>query len=157
MEDRCTLYFYPHGALHLVSDRSAERKLRADGERLLDAVTDAWSVDNVLPLFVSEGSNQAKLRAIRRSEYLSRVYNEILPNSVRSLAVYGWSLSREDRHLLKKIGNGRCERIAVSVHLPTVPNADVEGYMWEKRNLLRGYGINDVVFYDAQSEGCWIY
>lgn len=156
-EEHCTLYFYPHGALHLVSDEGGERKLRANGERLLDTAAEAWENDGCLPLFVSEGSNRAKLRAIRRSEYLSRVYNEVLPRSVRTLTVYGWSLSREDNHLLKKIGNGQCDRIAVSVHLPSVPDGDVEGHLREKRRLLRRHGINDIVFYDAQSEGCWAF
>lgn len=154
-EDKCTLYFYPHGALHLASGQNLDVKITANGENLLDTVQRYWMQNKFIPLFVSEGHNRAKLKSIRRSDYLSRIYSDVLPNSVRSLAVYGWSLSAEDEHLLQQIGHGRCDRIAVSVHLPSVD--DVNDFVAEKTRLLSRFGIDEVVFYDANSPDCWIY
>tara|TARA_E500000318_G_scaffold76536_1_gene71143 strand:- start:872 stop:1870 length:999 start_codon:yes stop_codon:yes gene_type:complete len=156
-QEACTLYFYPHGALHLVNCPEGEQKLNAlgDGDGLIDVVVDSWRDDECLPLFVSEGDNNAKLREIKRRDYLSRVYYEVIPESVETLAVYGWSLSKEDNHLLKKIGGGNCKKIAISIHNPSMK--DVTGFMSEKKKLLKSYGIEDVTFFDSESDGCWVY
>ncbi len=41
--------------------------------------------------------------AIRRSHYLTNVYEEVLPAIGESLVVYGWSFDERDQHVLNAI------------------------------------------------------
>lgn len=114
-----TLVFYPHGNLILATALTGEeRKLAREDEfdDLLDRVTREWERGDVIPLFVSEGTNRQKLTAIRRSDYLSVVYDSILPAPRQSLVIYGSSLGDNDRHILDQLLASQPTRIAISVY-----------------------------------------
>src|ERR1044071_4899904 len=74
-----------------------------NGSRLLDRVIAQWETGQWSPLFVSEGTNEQKLTAIRRSHYLNTVYAEVLPALGQNIVVYGWSMSAHDQHLVDAI------------------------------------------------------
>lgn len=90
-----TLVFYPHGSLAVARDYLGdETKLAVDAGAagdLLDTITLRWSSGNYVPVFVSEGTSKQKIAAIRRSHYLTNVYEEVLPSLGESLVMYGWS------------------------------------------------------------------
>jgi hypothetical protein len=72
-----TMVFYPHGNLILATTLDKEKfgdeiKLTRSDEQahVLNSIISAWSKGNLIPLFVSEGDTEAKLKAIRRSSYL---------------------------------------------------------------------------------------
>lgn len=112
-----TLAFYPHGNLILATALTGEeRKFAREDEfdDLLNRVTREWEGDEVIPLFVSEGTSRQKLTAIRRSDYLSVVYDSILPASRQSLVIYGSSLSDNDRHIFDQVLTSNPPRIAIS-------------------------------------------
>ncbi len=78
-----TLVFYPHGSLSVARDYIGdETKIAAStgatGD-LLEAITRKWSSGHYVPVFVSEGTSKEKVAAIRRSHYLTNVYEEVLP------------------------------------------------------------------------------
>lgn len=49
-----------------------------------------------MPVFVSEGTSHQKVAAIRRSHYLTNVYEEVLPAIGESLVVYGWNFEERE-------------------------------------------------------------
>ena len=68
-----------------------------------------------MPVFVSEGTSKQKVAAIRRSQYLTNVYEEVLPSVGEGLVVYGWSFDEKDQHVLDAISTNPPKRMAVSV------------------------------------------
>jgi hypothetical protein len=145
-----TLFFYPHGNLALaraVDDE--EGKLRARGQDLLSRVLEVWESGQAVPLFVCEGTSEHKVKSIRSSSYLQRVNREVLPNIGHSLVIYGWGLAEQEQHILNSLRQSDCKRVAVSVY------GGKEDYMRHAEQTLRSIGVEEVVFFDSASPGCW--
>ena len=155
---KSTLVFFPHGALQFVrASNGLDQKVdRVESEEnLLANLVTHWEIEGILPLFVSEGESKRKLRSIRRSDYLSTVYHEILPNCGPSLVIYGWSMEAAvDGHLLRRLSKRRYGRIAVSVHQPST--GDVRQHIQNMKNLFGRFQLVEPIFFDAESAGAWI-
>jgi hypothetical protein len=93
-----TRILYLHGALHLHRDERTGRT-----HKLVNREGNLLDIPRV-PLFVSEGSSEDKLRAISSSDYLSFAYNQF-KNHQAPLVIFGHSLSEMDEHLLEAIRN----------------------------------------------------
>jgi hypothetical protein len=113
-----SLIFYPHGSLTLVQDETyGEIKLSVDhSANLLETILGYWHNNDCTPLFVAEGTSEQKMESIRRSKYLSTVYNEVIPSINGDLTIFGWSMNEQDKHILRAIAKSNISRIAVSVH-----------------------------------------
>lgn len=149
--DRTTLVFYPHGSLALVRGLDdQERKLAARANQdLLSRIVEVWESGKRVPLFVCEGTAEQKMRSIGGSAYLQRVYSEVLPVVGESLVIYGWGMGEQEKHILQRLKHAKCKRVAVSVYErnpETVRNAE---------HRLQEVGIEEVVFFDSASPGCW--
>jgi hypothetical protein len=85
--DGSTLVFYPHGNLALASNLAGHDHKVVVGKAsdLLGQVLDDWFRARSIPLFVAEGISRQKEAAIRRSEYLATVYDEVLADLGDSL------------------------------------------------------------------------
>jgi hypothetical protein len=153
-----TLVFYPHGNLALAADLTgSEIKVQAgDAGDLLETIFEKWRSGEKTPVFVSEGTSEQKRAAIRRSPYLSTVYNEVLPSLGESIVVFGWSMGDQDDHLLDAICRGKPHRFAIAVD-PAANNLEgVEAKFKHKLKTKLGTERPDVVLFDRSSEGCWI-
>lgn len=165
-----TLIVYPHGALILAAERDGRHRkivtaetLRETGgpTGLLSTITRAWADEGVVPLFVSEGDSVQKRAAIRRNDYLSLVYDQILPSLGESVVIYGWSMRDQDAHLVRAIfGEPRrptaLQRVAISVHSADRSGEELDEHCGEAAAKLRGYNPSLVVqFFDADSPGAW--
>ena len=165
-----TLIVYPHGALILAAERDGRHRkivtaeaLRETGgpTGLLSTITQAWADEGVVPLFVSEGDSVQKRAAIRRNDYLSLVYAQILPSLGESVVIYGWSMRDQDAHLVERIFAPRArrqhvDRVAVSVHVAGHSRADLETRCAEVKARLRARNhALRVEFFDAASPGAW--
>jgi hypothetical protein len=158
---KSVLVFYPHGNLVLAHDLLGnERKIvrRNIDEYLVDRITNEWNSGNLNPIFVSEGKSDQKLNAILRSGYLSTVYNSIIPSIQNSMVVYGWSMSKNDDHILRALMRSNVRHIAVSVYLA---GEDVDGFCYRIDRKIRessgkrGKEIK-IDFFDSASKGCWV-
>jgi len=151
-----TLVFYPYGNLALARDsKDNEFKIRSGGDNLLNAIFDVWNQDVGIPLFVSEGTAQRKISAIKRSNYLSVVYRDVLTSPCETLTIFGWSFGEQDLHLLGQIGRAGIQRVAVSVFR----DESEESYcdrVYEIAQEYLGHDIH-VDFFDSESRGCWIH
>lgn len=110
-----TLVFYPHGSLAVARDCIGDETKISVGAGaagdLLDTITLRWSSGNYVPVFVSEGTSKQKVAAIRRSHYLTNVYEEVLPSLGENLVVYGWSFDERDQHVLNAIATSPPNRL----------------------------------------------
>ena len=115
---RSTL-FYLHGALHLFDDGASLKKFTwvRTGDRLKKQSWEAIS-SGALPLFVSEGTTEAKMNKITHSAYLYQAYRA-LSNAASStkdvFVVYGHSLADNDLHIFKALVRGRFPTLYVSI------------------------------------------
>lgn len=154
-----TLVFYPHGCLTVARDYiGSETKIVAStgatGD-LLESITRQWSSGLYVPVFVSEGTSKQKVAAIRRSHYLTKVYEEVLPNLGESLVVYGWSFDERDRHVLDAIAASPPKQMAVSVFTGQ-SDGDQQAFCHQVLKAV-GHSLKgtDVKFFDSQSPSCW--
>lgn len=149
--DRTTLVFYPHGSLALTRglDEQEWKLSAAPGRDLLTKIVTVWEHGKRVPLFVCEGTHEHKLKAIGGSAYLQRVYSEVLPKVGESLVIYGWGMGDQDKHILQRLKQAKCKRVAVSVYNG---NQDT---MRQAEHHLPSIGVDEVVFFDAGSPGCW--
>ncbi|HYE35418.1 DUF4917 family protein [Methylocaldum sp.] len=154
-----TLVFYPHGSLAVARDYLGDETKIAVGAGtagdLLDTITRRWASGHYVPVFVSEGTSKEKVAAIRRSHYLTNVYEEVLPALGESVVVYGWSFDERDQHVLDAISANPPKRMAVSVFTGQ-SDADQQAFCHQVLKAagrsLRGTAVT---FFDSQSPGCW--
>lgn len=111
--------FYLHGALFLSSDENGTSKLRSEwGRNLLEQIEERWKAGSV-PVFVSEGSWEQKVRAIRRDSYLSFALTRF--SQIKGgLTVFGAGLGESDQHIVDAVvANRGLNTIAVSIRSGT--------------------------------------
>ncbi|GIX51806.1 DUF4917 family protein [Sphaerotilus sulfidivorans] len=151
-EKKVSLVFYPHGNLIFCRTKlEEERKLHSNSTGLLQSVLSAWESEIYVPLFVSEGTKEQKIRSIQYSNYLSIVYREVLPAPKYNLTIYGWAIGDHDIHVLKKLYDPLLNKIAVSVY------GNDQAYCNRIHTLVKQELRHDieVFFYDSRSPGCW--
>jgi len=154
-----TMLFYPHGNLALYKTKATheEKKITAnDGANLLEILTTFWASNDGQPLFVCEGDSESKLKSINDSAYLRHVFQQELPNGGKSLTVYGWHMAEQDNHILKQIGTGNYQRIAVSVYLGNKKTEEITVEIQRLRSQIAKHtDIENIKFFDSASAGCW--
>lgn len=169
--DKATIMFYPHGNLVLATlDRGFiardERKLSRDKNyQLLEEVLEAWeSNPPAIPLFISEGVSERKRYRIDKSPYLGTAFSEVAGKSGGTLVIYGWAMKSNDKHLIDKMFGVPKSRVAVSVYKDGYQNEEeFEDDLRRMKRTIRGASRlstdnpPEVVFFDAESEGCWIH
>lgn len=165
---RPTLVFYPHGNLLLTTNLlEGERKEFANSRYISQQIEDAW-MGGRTPLFISEGRPEDKEIKIKKSGYLRTVYGEVMGNLDASVVIYGWDFSYEkkkDTHLLERLFKKQKDKVAVSVYRPRF-DGDEEALELHchsiendinKAAVRAGFPHPEVLFFDAESEGCWIH
>lgn len=154
----CSLIFYPHGNLILYKNNedilSSEFKFSSNEDvGLLDTILSRWENGGTLPLFISEGVTEQKIKSIKSSYYLSTIYREVLPERKETLVIYGWGFGEQDIHILKQMKECGIRNIAVSVY-----NENEEYCLNAQRVIRRELGEAVAVdFFHSNSEGCWIF
>ncbi|MFC6337274.1 DUF4917 family protein [Pseudomonas sp. CCM 7891] len=112
-----TRILYLHGGLHLVRnlDGTARRLPTTDSTLLSSfAINNTIKTLDDVPLFVSEGKVEEKLKTIRSSDYLSFCYEQLL-NHEGALCIFGHDLGPQDTHLVQAIRQARVKTLAISV------------------------------------------
>jgi hypothetical protein len=141
-----TRVYYLHGGIHLWQDDQTGNngKWSAGSERLLDIQARYGPTSDKRPLFVSEGTSQAKVRTIRKSSYLSFCLDELRADD-KPTVVFGQSLSSQDAHIVDALVNGPTRRIAVSLY----PSGDDDATISEKARIIQALGRHKVEFFDS--------
>jgi len=116
ISDESRRILYLHGALQFITHpfRGQTSKLTARRENLLSQF-DTALLSGEIPLFISEGTAEDKLSAIRRSDYLSFAYEQFATHN-NNLVIFGHSLEENDQHLIDAMKHWRnCNAIAISM------------------------------------------
>jgi len=148
-----------HGALHLFDSGVELQKYTwsRTSVRLMDQIRSALDRE-AYPLFVSEGSSNAKLTRINHSAYLHKGLRSF--ESIQdSLFIYGHSLDATDDHIFRRIESGRSKIRLLFVSLygnsDSADNKKIIArakLMATKRPPKRPL---EVQFFDAQSANVW--
>lgn len=143
-----TRLYYVHGALHLwqADSTSQNGKWASSSGKLLELLEQYTPSSSRRPLFVSEGTSEAKLRTIRQSPYLSFCL-ERLRNNDENTIVFGHSLSVQDAHIVEALDRGSPRKIAISIR-PSVASDDL---VREKARLCALLPRHEVYFFDSAS------
>ncbi|WP_248799941.1 DUF4917 family protein [Pseudomonas sp. MWU13-2105] len=113
-DSRGTRVLYLHGGLHLVKHLDGStRKLTSSESTLLGSF--AINTLGDVPLFVSEGNAQDKLKAIRHSDYLSYCYGQLAGHQ-GALCIFGHNLGEQDRHIVQALLDARIKTLAISIY-----------------------------------------
>ena len=163
-KEKSTLIFYLHGNLIFGTNlNDVEEKISSrDGSNLLDTIYAKWMNESLVPLFISEGTKEQKIKSIHKSHYLGTTYNEVLMDSVwnlESLTIYGWSFGDNDLHILERMfdyGNTFCKKIAVSVY--DREGDKIQAYCHMVKSKITGIHAlrnTDIVFFKSESEDSW--
>jgi hypothetical protein len=139
--------YYLHGGLHLW-----QSALTGETGKWINNGADLLQLGRLFtrrrdrrPLFVSEGTSDAKQRAIRGSDYLTFA-TESLADDVENTVVFGHSLGSADNHIVDALRVGNKKRIAVGL-LPA-PDRQI---LKRKAKLLADLDPHRVQFFDAST------
>jgi hypothetical protein len=146
-----TLYFYPHGNLVLRRHGfSGAQKIQAGrNDNLLESIFLKWETEGLSPAFVCEGTEDNKREAISSCEYFEQVFYEVIPSIDEVLVIYGWGFGDQDKHIVKQLAKSKVKKIAVSIF---GKNPALCGEIERKLSCL---DLDELIFFDATSEGCW--
>lgn len=148
-EDADTLCFYPHGNLVLARTiDELEVKVRAGGGKLLETIVKTWERGASAPLFVCDGTSEEKQRSIFGSTYLGQVYSRAFSQIQDNVVIYGWSMGKQDQHILDQVLLQKPRAVAVSIRNK---NADTIRRAVE----LFEDSVDRLVFFDSDSPGAW--
>lgn len=148
--------YYIHGAMHLFRDKwSVIEKFnwRNTGVKISDQVRLAVS-ENKLPIFISEGTTEHKLKRITENGYLTRAMAS-LKSIGGNLFIFGHSLRDEDDHILNLIiKDSKVKNIFISVFgdMASTSNEHIKYKVENWNNLDTGKKFQ---LYDAQSAQVW--
>jgi hypothetical protein len=141
-----TRVLYLHGALHLKRDPDSwsTSKLTNDG---LDSILSRLDV----PLFVTEGSPESKMKAVRKSDYLSFASQQ-LAACEKPLVIFGHSLGSSDTHLVDAIKKKMPSKVAISIRGCNSPEDIIKRKVEIRHKLshnLQSQRRPDMIFFDA--------
>jgi hypothetical protein len=142
---KVTRVLFLHGGLHLQREHSGDTMKRvSDGfGNLLETFGSTLSVDGPVPLFVAEGRSEDKVRAIRRSDYLTFCFEQLTTHN-GPLVVFGHSLSDSDLHIIRALNRASIPAIAVSI----VCESD-EKNVERKAAVIKALPNHELRFFDA--------
>lgn len=154
--------YYLHGALHVFdSDTEVEKFTWSNtGIPLIDQIREALA-DDRYPLFVAEGESSKKLTKIKHSAYLYHSFKSFGARMIQGskangcLFTYGVSFSANDAHITRKIANGKCRHMFVSLFGD--PESGANKKIIAAVNELRAKRSTElkVTYYDAASAEVW--
>ena len=147
--DRTRLY-YPHGSLFLFEDiQGSISKIRSiEGASALDQISNYLGEYSV-PVFISEGTSDVKLRRIKNNTYLSFAYTR-LQDMENGVIIYGASLSKQDSHIIEAIKKSRVYRIAYAIYPVGLTAIDVETIKANVQQLFQDRK-REFYFFDART------
>ncbi len=114
-----TRVHYLHGALHLYVNQTRDtfKRLSGDAGNLLEAFGGPIENDELaVPLFVSEGASQDKMRSILNSTYLSHMFSVFSRHS-GGLVIFGQALEPHyDAHLITAIRRSNNRKLGIAIY-----------------------------------------
>jgi len=146
-----TAILYLHGALFLYLDSFYIKKIKRTQD-LLSSIEASLRGGN-LPVFVSEGTSNEKLRSIARNSYLSFAFRQ-LKEVKTGITIFGHSLSPVDNHIVDAIiKNGSFQHIAYSIYVGDKSSDQIQNEVDNITHKLRTFtrGGGNLQFFDSST------
>ena len=148
-----------HGALHLYDSGSELSKITwsRTGIPLVDQIRNALASGRY-PLIVTEGTSAEKEAKILHNAYLNHAIRSFAKIQ-KTLFIYGHSLAANDAHILRRIEEGKLDRLYVSVFGDPTSEANASlmaraQAMVSNRAQLSTRAL-EVRYFDAESANVW--
>ncbi|WP_340160743.1 DUF4917 family protein [uncultured Hoeflea sp.] len=150
----CEIYNL-HGGLHLFQDDEGEvYKALNSGDGVVATITHTIIEKKHMPIYVAEGSSNAKMRKINSVAYLRHCYDQLRNNQAASLFVYGHSADDNDAHIYRAVFSSEVKHVFFGVYQPDDEKLkQLDGQM-AKHQKIGGKNIG-YTFYDAESAHVW--
>jgi hypothetical protein len=144
--DKCTKVLYLHGGLHLyrLPYGATFKRSAALGRNLLDLFGTPYK-NGALPLFISEGKSEDKLRSIYNSDYLSFSFSQFA-RYPGPMVIFGQGLHESDSHIVAAMQSWGHRPIAISMR-----SGDDKEIMARKASLLKTLPKANLCFFDAST------
>lgn len=118
--------------------RGIIKKVTAAEDRLLTSIVNKWTA-GAIPIFVSEGNANAKLRSIESDPYLSFAYSE-LSKIQKGITIFGHSLSPTDSHIVSAINKNKdLKYIAISIYRRNKDDVEINGEIANQTEKFRDF------------------
>ncbi|ENW97792.1 DUF4917 family protein [Acinetobacter sp. NIPH 298] len=151
---RVTAFYYLHGALHLQTNLTLEvNKILGASSGLPEIDSYKFSeLSTLLPLFITEGTSEYKLRKIESNSYLNFCYKE-LSKVKDGLVVIGQGLDPiYDQHLVDAIlQNENLKYVAISIYSGLSLYEKEKAVKFFEARLFRKTGGLELFFFDSET------
>lgn len=146
--------FNLHGGLHLFQDDIGDvYKALNTGDGVVATISDQIIRGKKMPLYVAEGTSQAKLKKIKSVDYLRHCY-EVLRENTANVFVYGHSADENDAHIYDAIFRSGAKHVYFGVHRPNEAKRRQFDARLSKYSKLAGDRI-PYTLYDSESANVW--
>ncbi|WP_454834136.1 DUF4917 family protein [Pseudomonas lini] len=145
-----TRLLYLHGGLHLVrnQDGTARKLMSTEGTLLGSfAINNTIKTLDDVPLFVTEGPTQDKLKTIRSSDYLSFCYDQLLGHG-DGLCIFGHALGEQDSHIIHALRQAKPKTAAISIYPRS--KAFIQHQKRHYTKVFEGTGV-ELRFFDSKT------
>ncbi|WP_447788687.1 DUF4917 family protein [Pseudomonas farris] len=145
-----TRLLYLHGGLHLVrnQDGTARKLMSTEGTLLGSfAINNTIKTLDDVPLFVTEGPTQDKLKTIRSSDYLSFCYDQLLGHG-DGLCIFGHALGEQDSHIIHALRQAKPKTAAISIYPRS--KAFIQHQKRHYTKVFEGTGV-ELQFFDSKT------
>lgn len=150
--------YYIHGAMHIFNDENAEIQKytwRNGNKTIAQQVKDSIEL-NKLPMFITEGTSDHKLKRIKENGYLSRSFSSMKSIS-DDVFIFGHSIRDEDNHVFN-IMNSNSKLKKVFISLFGDKSSESNKKIIQKIDFWRKeYKISkrEYLFYNAETANIW--
>lgn len=150
--------YYIHGAMHIFKDEIGviQKYTWNNGDKTIGQQVKESIDENKFPVFISEGTQEHKLKRIKENGYLSRSFSSLKSIS-DDLFIFGHSIRNEDDHVFDIINaNKKLKKIFISLHggFDKVGNQKI---LEKVKNWRNDYKSKDreYIFYDSKTANVW--
>jgi hypothetical protein len=147
LPERFRFVYYLHGALFIFRESLNDLKLlRKEGRTELIELVREVIEQGMMPLFVCEGSSEAKLEQINSSNYLKFARRK-LAYSGKKFVIFGSSLSAQDNHIFSELDKSE-NLLAISIH---VGNKSETALACVKEQIQHRFTNASIRFFDSDT------
>jgi hypothetical protein len=150
--------YYLHGAMHIFKDEKAtiQKYTWQNGNKTIGQQVKESIENNKFPVFISEGTQEHKLKRIKEDGYLSRSFSSI-KSITGDLFVFGHSIRDEDDHVFDIMNSNKgIKKIFISLfgEPETEGNKKIIQKINSWRNEYKSNG-REYIFYRSSSASVW--
>jgi hypothetical protein len=150
--------YYLHGAMHIFKDEKAniQKYTWQNGNKTIGQQVKESIEINKFPVFISEGTQEHKLKRIKEDGYLSRSFSSI-KSITGDLFIFGHSIRDEDDHVFEIVNSNKGIK---NIFISLFGNAESEGnkkIIQKINNWRNEIKIKDrkYIFFSSASANVW--